>query len=365
MPPLLAIPLVLALPLLGAFAEGLPLAPFLEFPPRTQRVAHAPFSWAAFALIALFAAAWVAPFVARGIRARPPPRPPPPRFPFPWWGWLGLLLALAAWGVAWTRFPWAGEFQKHTFTPLWLGYVLVANALLVRRAGACPMLARPRAFLALFPASAAFWWLFEWLNRFAQNWRYVGGERFGAGEYFLYATLPFATVLPAVLSTRDLLASFPRLTEPFAAFLPLRPRHPRALALAAALASSAALFFLGVFPNALFPALWLGPLALLLAFAALSRRPHPLSPLAAGDWRGVVTAALAALLCGFFWEMWNAFSLLKWEYSVPFVHRFLLFEMPALGWAGYLPFGLECVAVAALLDPRHASPTAHGQAPSD
>jgi hypothetical protein len=31
------------------------------------------------------------------------------------------------------------------------------------------------------------------------------------------------------------------------------------------------------------------------------------------------------------------------------VHRFEIFEMPVLGYAGYLPFGLECAVVADLL----------------
>jgi hypothetical protein len=30
---------------------------------------------------------------------------------------------------------------------------------------------------------------------------------------------------------------------------------------------------------------------------------------------------------------------------VPFVQRFHIFEMPILGYAGYLPFGLECMVV--------------------
>jgi len=60
----------------------------------------------------------------------------------------------------------------------------------------------------------------------------------------------------------------------------------------------------------------------------------------------VLTSALAALLCGFFWEMWNFCSLAKWVYHVPFVQRFQVFEMPVLGYAGYLPFGLECLVVA-------------------
>jgi hypothetical protein len=71
--------------------------------------------------------------------------------------------------------------------------------------------------------------------------------------------------------------------------------------------------------------------------------------MSAGDWSGAVGAALAAIICGGFWEMWNYFSLAKWEYSIPLVHRFKIFEMPLLGYAGYLPFGLECVVIGDML----------------
>jgi hypothetical protein len=74
-----------------------------------------------------------------------------------------------------------------------------------------------------------------------------------------------------------------------------------------------------------------------------------LSDLASGNWRHIVLLALAALICGFFWELWNLYSQAKWIYSVPFVGRFKIFEMPILGYAGYLPFGLECAVVADFL----------------
>jgi hypothetical protein len=59
--------------------------------------------------------------------------------------------------------------------------------------------------------------------------------------------------------------------------------------------------------------------------------------------------AMAALFCGWFWEMWNYYSLAKWEYAIPFVHRYEIFEMPILGYAGYLPFGLECAVLVDML----------------
>lgn len=59
--------------------------------------------------------------------------------------------------------------------------------------------------------------------------------------------------------------------------------------------------------------------------------------------------ALAALVCGFLWELWNYGSLAKWHYSIPFVQRFPLFEMPLLGYSGYLPFGIECALIMQLV----------------
>ncbi len=36
---------------------------------------------------------------------------------------------------------------------------------------------------------------------------------------------------------------------------------------------------------------------------------------------------------------------MKWVYAVPWVHAFQIWEMPLIGFAGYLPFGVECAAV--------------------
>lgn len=79
----------------------------------------------------------------------------------------------------------------------------------------------------------------------------------------------------------------------------------------------------------------------------MRRMPTLLSPLVKGNWSPLVLSALAALVCGGFWEMWNAYSLVHWEYSIPYVHAFPMGAMPILGYAGYLPFGMECLSVTA------------------
>jgi hypothetical protein len=47
--------------------------------------------------------------------------------------------------------------------------------------------------------------------------------------------------------------------------------------------------------------------------------------------------------------MWNYKSLARWVYIVPFVQRFHIFEMPILGYSGYLTFGIECAVITGIL----------------
>ncbi len=350
--------LLLGPPLAGVAAAGLPLERYIEFPPRSRYVEHSGFSRPVFMASAILILAVILPFlirVSRGWRKTVPVKTETK--PFPWWGWLGLGLNAGAWVLAWTRFEWFRPWQAHTFTPLWITFILVVNALTFRRAGRCLMTRRAGYFLALFPLSAAFWWFFEYLNRFVQNWHYTGTETFTPFEYFIYATLPFATVLPAVLSVREWLATFPRLTAGLDNFISLPPARPKRLAGVALALSCAGLAGTGVWPDFLFPLLWLAPLFIIASEQTLRGRGTVLSPLRTGDWREVCRLALAALLCGFFWEMWNSGSLAHWEYAVPYVNRFHLFEMPLLGYAGYLPFGIECaLAAEVFLGPYRENP---------
>lgn len=336
-------------PLAGVALAGKPLGPYLAFPPRPLEDAPSGFSWAAFGALAAFVLAAVAPLVLRFLRARSAPPAAATPSAFPTWGWVALLWLAASWTLAWTRFPWFEPFQQHTFTPLWLGYVGVVNALTTRRAGSCLLTRAPARFAALFPLSALFWWFFEYLNRFVGNWRYAGIDDFGALEYAFFATLAFSTVLPAVASTAEWLGTFPRLHAAFKSWIPARLPRPRPAAALVLVVTALSLAGLGVFREHLFPLVWISPALVIICLQALGGRTTVLAPLAGGDWRELVSHAAAALLCGFFWEMWNAGSLAHWVYSIPHVDRFQIFAMPLLGYAGYLPFGIECAAIAALV----------------
>ena len=283
------------------------------------------------------------------------PSPSTHRYRFPTWGWFGLGFGAVTWVLAWSRFPWFSSLQSYTFTPLWLSFIIVINALTVRRKGSCLIIKQTALFLALFPASALFWWTFEYFNRFVRNWYYLEVDRVSAFEYGIHASICFSTVLPAVYSVYASLSSFPGLQRIFSHGPPLRLRYKAEMAFLLLPASAASFFFIGLYPHILYPLLWSGSLLTWIALNYLARTPIDFGGIENGDWRYLFTWALAALFCGFFWEMWNFYSHAKWVYSVPYFQAFHIFEMPLLGYTGYLPFGLECACVIQVFYGRETS----------
>ncbi len=341
--------LLLGLPLFGIILAGMPVEQYLEFPPETRYVRHARFSWFAFIFYSLIIIPVVVPFMPKLLRALARSRSGSGALcPFPWWGWLSILLGMITWVLAWTRLPWFSMLQPYTFFPLWFFFILFFNSLSYRRNGHCLMVDKPVFFLLLFPSSAVFWWFFEYLNRFVQNWYYTGVQ-FTCWEYILHASLCFSTVLPAVFSTREWILGSAGFDEEFRDSLQIRIQFPKRLAWLAIILACLGLTGIGLYPDFLFPLLWVSPLLIIVSLQSLVGDRHILQDVARGDWRLVASSALAALLCGWFWEMWNFYSLARWEYAVPFVHRFQVFEMPVLGFAGYLPFGLECAVIGDIL----------------
>jgi len=350
--------LLLGLPLVGVVIMGYPLSRFTEFPPTTRYVPTAPFSLPIFILMAMgvvvvIATLFLWPLAHWRKKGHPEGNqsgalPPAAGRRARLLVVAGIFVAGSFWAVSWLDIAVLRRIQLYSFTPLWLGYILFINGLTLRRTGRCRLLNQPARLFCLFLVSAAFWWFFEYLNRFVQNWHYSRGSEMNGLEYFLSATPPFATVLPAVLCTHDYLAGFPWLERTYRDLPPLPVPRPRLLAWVALLISCGALTMIGVWPHLLYPMLWVAPLLIIVSINVLSGRNHVFCGLRNGDWRRIVSLALAALICGFLWEMWNYCSYAKWQYTIPYVQVLHIFEMPLLGYAGYLPFGLECYTIAKL-----------------
>lgn len=265
---------------------------------------------------------------------------------WPLHGWLGMSLVTVFWALNWSlqglRTHWA-------FFPLWLGYCLTIDALVVKRSGSSMFTRNPVAYVGLFLVSAPGWWLFELLNMRTQNWIYAGAEHFSRLEYFLLCTLSFSTVMPAVFGTAELVSTF-GWVERLRNGPMFQPRRGTLIALF--FAGWLMLGLLLAWPLYFFPFLWaslyliLDPLNVWLGNRSLFRYT------AARDWRPVIALPAGCLICAVFWEMWNYYSYPKWIYHVPFVGFLHVFEMPMLGYLGYIPFSWELFALFQLLTGR-------------
>lgn len=261
-------------------------------------------------------------------------------------GWFGLFLISVAWPLNWAL---PGLRTHFLFFPLWLGYALAVDALVLRRRGTSLLTRSRKDFALLFVYSAPAWWLFEAFNWRTQNWEYLGAGNFGGLTYFVLTTLSFSTVVPAVFETAELVRSTPfmrRLSDGPR----LRPTRPLLLGM---LGIGLAMVALSMgLPGYFYPLLWGSAFFLAEPINAWLGRPSLLGHLQRGDWRPVAALALGTLVCGFFWELWNFYSYPKWTYHTPGVEFLHVFEMPLLGFLGYPPFGLELFALVHLIATR-------------
>lgn len=252
--------------------------------------------------------------------------------------WLGLLLIAVAWPLNWLL---DGLRTHLLFFPLWLGYILVVDGLVLYRRGTSLLTRNKRAFVGLFLVSMPIWWLFEAVNWRTQNWEYLGREQISDLAYVTLASLSFSTVIPAVFGTAELVSSMSWIKR-----LPKGPViKPTPLTLWAFLFTGwAMLAAMLIWPAIFFPFIWLSFYFILAPVNVWLGNRSLAEYTAVGNWQPVVAIWIGALICGFFWEMWNIYAFPKWIYHVPPFEFLYLFEMPLLGYGGYLPFGLELFA---------------------
>lgn len=335
----------LILPLVGVKIAGHALNGYLSFPPVSYRMNYSPVHMVALigiiTLILLMCVFWFIGYQPE--RKVEEHNSVYGHHTFPWWGWVGLGLGILSWTFAWTRFTWLEPYQPYTFIPQWISFIVVMNALKHWRSGNCPMLSDPPFFLKLFIASAVLWWVFEYLNRFVNNWIYEGASYAGDPvEYILFATVAFSTVIPGVYSTKKFLDTLPGLQRFFARGPVIHFPTARVFYIGLLLAVSLSFLLISWYPKLLYPILWIGPFLGWITLNRVIGIPFELGGISKGNWSYLLGWAFAALICGFFWEMWNYYSMSKWIYQVPYLHVFKVFEMPIAGYTGYLAFGLEC-----------------------
>lgn len=253
-----------------------------------------------------------------------------------------LLLAAAPliWAVALGSVVYGLEpFYSWLYFFAWWPYILMLEGLLFLWQGKYWLLSRPREFLRLLGWSVTVWLVFEAFNLVLGNWRYAGLLPEWWRRWPGYV-LAFATVLPAVLLTARVLAAWGAWKGTGGRGRTWTSWQPLFLLL-----GIACLILPLTFPRYAFPLVWLAfiflldPLCDLLGGKSLTRR------WLAGEPQEIFCNLTAGLICGIWWEMWNYQAAAKWVYVLPVLNFGKIFEMPVLGYLGFLPFALECAVM--------------------
>lgn len=251
-------------------------------------------------------------------------------------GWVGLL-GLAVAEVLMFR---GVEPVSTYFTPIaWSCYILLADAAVLAMTGHSRLHDEPRRFGGVVLLSIPLWTIFEVYNLRLENWTYVGVPM-GWPEMLLGYGWSFATITPGIFETADLI-------EALGWFKPGEPIvFSQAMQHAMVVLGLVCLLVPLILPRHtaayLFALVWIGFVFLLDPINHHLRLPSLLGDLAAGRRARFYSLLISGWTCGWLWEFWNYWASAKWHYVFPLAQHWKIFEMPAPGYLGFLPFALEC-----------------------
>ncbi len=258
---------------------------------------------------------------------------------FPAYGWLGLITLACA-----ELLLFLGVEPVATFiTPIaWSAYILIADAAVFALTGRSRLHDAPKVLAQMAALSIPLWLIFEAYNVRLRNWTYVGVPH----DWFM--ALPgyawsFATITPAIFETADLV-------QGLMSVVPIKPwKMSRGAENAMMICGAACLIVPLAAPRHiaayLFALVWIGFVLLLDPLNRRLRLPSFLGDLSDGFARRFYGFLASGWICGWLWEFWNEWAGAKWHYTFPMFQQLKIFEMPAPGYLGFIPFALECFAM--------------------
>ncbi len=229
-------------------------------------------------------------------------------------------------------------FFRIFFTPIvWTGYVLLLDGFNYLRRGESLIITDTVNFLFMIPISIGLWYLFEFYNLFLNNWHYINLPENRAIRYFGYFW-SFATIWPAILETYSLFKGFGLFSKVKVKPYKLTSKTFWILVIIGAIFEILPF----VFPNRYWaPTIWTGFILLLDPINYRLKLPSLFGRWETGEMGALWRLFLSGLTCGFFWEFWNFWAGAKWKYTIPYFGDIKLFEMPIVGFLGFLPFAVE------------------------
>ncbi|MBN1571055.1 MAG: hypothetical protein JXA73_24680 [Acidobacteria bacterium] len=256
------------------------------------------------------------------------------------YGWAGLILLIVS---EYCLIHQIEPFHTWFYCFAWWSYILLADNLLLKLRGRSLLTDRRKELWSMLPLSVFIWLLFESYNFILNNWSYSIAPM-QLWQRWLGYSLSFATVLPGIFITSDLVETFwDRKNRPAASECESLPSKqlPRPSLLFAAVGLALMIAPL-IWPKFFFAAVWLGPIFFLDPLLEKVRIRSLSLSIFEGNRNRIWCLMLGGLLCGLMWEFWNFWAGSKWNYTVPFFGKWKVFEMPILGFLGFPPFAIEC-----------------------
>lgn len=242
-----------------------------------------------------------------------------------WYGYLGLtLIVLVGLNLYFQLEPFASWYIPIA----WYGYIFLIDSIIFKIKGSSIM-SNPKSFLLMLIISIPSWSIYEIYNLITQNWIY--------NEYWtlIIHLFDFTTILPALMETKDLFLALEffkdkKLKKAFK----LSNNNLKLIILAGLIIALIPILI----PKYSFFMIWFAAFLILDPINYLRKKESLFSDLSKKKLERFFCLSAAGLVCGFIWEFWNYFALPKWFYNIPFVDFWHVFEMPLLGYLGYIPF---------------------------
>ena len=258
---------------------------------------------------------------------------------FKWYGWLGLAWVVVAQVLMFLKIQPVWQW----FTPIvWSGYLLFADALVLRLRGRSLIHDRPREFVMMAWLSVFFWLIFEIYNLRLANWYYINVPENPWLRTLSYLWA-FATIFPGLFLTSEWVAALLRIDLERPSLAPRRFGSWWTVSIVVGLAYVTVPPLLPFEINRyLFGFVWLGVIFFLDPINHRLGAPSLIAEWEQGRLGRTAGLLAGGAVCGLLWEFWNFWAGAKWIYAVPILSELKIFEMPVLGFLGFPPFCLEC-----------------------
>jgi hypothetical protein len=286
----------------------------------------------------------------------------------PSWFYIGLLACGGTLIFTTLHLPRPHWLNNWQLLPLWWGFILIMDGLVYHRnEGRSLAASATTELIAMGVMSVSGWLIFEYFNFFIRlNWYYPLATLISHDKFLLYAVLGSSAFIPMAFEWYQFLCTFSGLSTRYR-FGP-KVVWSKNLRLTLLVVAFAGLVASAYFPNDLFFIVWLSPLIIVsIALGMLDIWTPFVSIKEKGDWSFLLVFTPTFLFQGFFVEGFNWLSVQHaadgtvsgfnpgyWTYVIPYVNQVHIFEMPLLGYLGYLPFSIYCwiwfIAMAFLMD---------------